>query len=52
MMQYPSYQYLRAFVRDFQVVNDAAERAVKDVVEYAEMTTDLAHRDDIILVAN
>ena len=51
-MQGSSYQYLLEFFRDLQVVNDATERAVKDVAEYAEMSRDPAYGDDIILVAN
>ena len=47
-----NYQHLRSFIRDLQVVNDAAERAVKDVAEYSEMTQDPNHRDAVILVAN
>lgn len=32
------------------VVNDPAERAVKDVQDCAQMTRDPAHRDTVILV--
>ena len=44
-MQDPSYQYLCVFVND---VNDVAERALKDVAEYAEMTRDPAYQDDSV----
>ena len=37
---------------DIQVVNDCAERAVKDVHDYAKITRDHNLRDSIILVAN
>ena len=33
-----------------EVVNDAAERAVKDVTDTAQLTRDPAHRDTIIVV--
>jgi len=48
--QDPTYQELRELVADMKVVNDCAERAVKDVQEYANATRDAAHIDDIILV--
>ena len=47
----PSYQYLRTFCKDLRVVNDLAERAVKDVQDFAQMTRDPADRDNVILVA-
>ena len=50
-VQYPSYQYLQEFIWDVQVVNDAAKWAVIDVQDFAQMTGDPAHGDDIILVA-
>ena len=50
--QDPEFTFLRSFCQDLQVVNDSAERAVKDVQDFAEVTRDPAHRDDIILVAN
>ena len=46
----PAYQELRDLTRDMKVVNDSAERAVKDVQEYANMTRDAGHIDDVILV--
>ena len=33
-----------------KVVNDCAERVVKDVQEYANATRDAGHIDDVILV--
>ncbi len=44
--------YLHEVCKDIMVVNDPAERAVKDVAKYAEMTRDPNHRDNIILVAD
>ncbi|KAG0725522.1 hypothetical protein GWK47_038490 [Chionoecetes opilio] len=46
----PAYQELKDLTRDMKVVNDSAERAVKDVQEYANMTRDAGHIDDVILV--
>ena len=43
---------MKKFCSDLLVVNDAAERAVKAVQEFSEMTMDDNHRDDIILVAS
>jgi hypothetical protein len=45
-----AYLEHRDLVRDLKVVNDCAERAVKDVQKYANMTRDVAHIDDVILV--
>ena len=46
----PAYQELRDLTRDMKVVNDSAERAVKDVQEYANMTRYAGNIDDVILV--
>ena len=46
------YVHFKSFCQDMLVVNDAAERAVKDVQEYAHITRDPAHRDSVIVVAN
>ena len=51
-INHPSYQYLHNFCKDLQVVNDPAERAVKDVQDFAQMTRDPADQDNVILVAN
>lgn len=48
----PEYLHLQELIKDMEVVNDSAERAVKDVAEYAEMSRDPNHRDNVILVAN
>ena len=47
-----NYKTTLAIAKDITVVNDCAERAVKDVEEYANLTKDSAHKDSIILVAN
>ena len=39
-------------VKQLQVTNDAAERAVKNAGEVADLTRDPAHRENIILVMN
>lgn len=48
--QSASYMELRELCRDLKVVNDCAERAVKDVQEFCNMTRDPGHIDDVILV--
>ena len=48
-------EYVRlssSWVNQLQVVNDAVERAVKNAQEIAEVTRDLAHHDNVILVMN
>ena len=49
--QFVTYNHLRGFLQDIQVVNDPAERAVKDVQEYAHMDRAPGDRDNLILVA-
>ena len=44
------YFRCQALCQDMEVVNDAAERAVKDVTDTAQMARDPAHRDTIIIV--
>ena len=41
-----------AFLSDLKVVNDAAERCIKDIQEYKNAANDSAHRKDILLVVN
>lgn len=43
---------MRQIVSDIAVVNDAAERGVKDVQEYANAAADGAERERIVLVSN
>ncbi len=47
---YEEYQQCKAICDDLAVVNDAAERAVKDVQDCAQMSRDPQHRDTVILV--
>ena len=46
------YLLLHNMIRDLEVVNDGAERSIKDVTEYANITQDGTMRDDYIVVAN
>jgi len=46
------YMSLWNMVRQLEVVNDGAERAIKDVTDYANVTKDENMRDDYIVVAN
>ncbi len=39
-------------VRQLSVVNDAAERAIKDITEYANVAKDGCYREDIMIVSN
>lgn len=48
----PDYTTLNNLVKNLEVVNDGAERAIKDVTEYANITHDGNLRDDYIVVAN
>ena len=50
--QFPSCIQMQAFLEHMQVVNDCAERAVKDVGEFAHMTRAPGDRDNVILVAS
>ncbi len=46
------YVRIGSFIQDLSVVNDVAERCIKDITEYAEMARDSAHREKILLVVN
>lgn len=48
----PEFQRMYDVVSSLSVVNDTAERGVKDIEDYANATTDSDHRERIILVAN
>ena len=49
--QNQSFRRTKAVVSELAVVNDAAERGVKDVQEYANAARDGEHRGNIVLVA-
>ena len=40
------------FIRDLKVVNDLAERCVKDIQDYKNTANDAVHRDEILTVAS
>lgn len=46
------YIRMELFLRDLKVVNDLAERCVKDITEYRNMARDPEHRDDILMVTS
>ena len=46
------YQQMSEIVVNMAVVNDAAERGVKDIQEYANAAMDGSCREQIILVSN
>ena len=46
------YQRFCEFVKNMNVVNDAAERAVKDVTDFADYCQDPDRRDDVVKVVN
>ena len=46
------YATLKHMLNHLEVVNDGAERAIKDVTEYAHITHDGNLQDDYIVVAN
>ena len=46
------YQTFKLYVSNINVVNDAAERAVKDVGDFADYSQDPDRRDDVVQVVN
>ena len=46
------FRKFEAYVRNLHVVNDAAERAVKDVSDFADYSQDPDRRDDVVRVVN
>jgi len=45
------FTYMHHLLHDLKVVNDLAERCVKDVEEFVNASKDPEHRDNILLVA-
>ena len=45
------YTRMHACLRDLKVVNDLAERCIKDIQEYADLAKDSQYREDILIVA-
>ena len=48
----PEYLRLREAILDLKVVNDLAERCVKDVHGYAKLARDSKYREDILMVVS
>jgi hypothetical protein len=46
------YQRMKECVKDLKVVNDLAERCIKDIQEYADLANDSKYREDILLVVS
>ena len=46
----PEYIRVRDWLKELKVVNDCAERCIKDITEYANAAQDSQHRDNILLV--
>ena len=44
------YKMMLIIWKDLKVVNDLAERCIKDIQEYANLSKDSAHKDNILLV--
>ena len=49
-----NHEYLRlqSFLSDLEVVNDAAERCIKDIQDYRNVANDSIHREEVLLVVN
>ena len=46
------YKMMLRVLKDLKVVNDLAERCIKDIQEYADLSKDSAHRNNILLVVS
>ena len=46
------YCQMLDILKDLKVVNDLAERCIKDIEEYADITKDSQYREDILLVVS
>ena len=45
------YCQMLSCIKDLKVVNDCAERCIKDITEYANAAKDSEYREDILVVA-
>ena len=45
-------KHMAAIVCNIPVVNDSAERSVKDIQDYANVAKDRTHKENIMLVSN
>lgn len=50
--QSQDYQRAESFVLGLKVVNDAAERCIRSISDYAAATNDSYYREDILLIGN
>jgi len=48
----PAYERLSTILHKTKPVNDVAERAVRDVVDYVSYSRDIQRNEDVILVVN
>lgn len=48
----PEYQMMLEVIKDLKVVNDLAERCIKDIEEFADAAKDSQYREDILLVVS
>lgn len=48
----PDYTRMKEIVTNLSVVNDAAERGVKDIQDYANVARDGSCRERMILISN
>ena len=46
------YTLMKDTIKDLKVVNDAAERCIKDITEYRDWAQDTQHPEDILIVVN
>ena len=49
--QNEEFARMKAIIKDLKVVNDLAERCIKDIQEYADLAKDSKYREDILIVA-
>ena len=49
---HPEYELMRNFHTDLKVVNNAAERCIKDIQKYRGSARDSIHREKVLLVVN
>ena len=45
------YARMKNCLEDLKVVNDLAERCIKDIQEYADLAKDSQYKEDILIVA-
>ena len=45
------YMRMKNCLQDLKVVNDLAERCIKDILDYADLAKDSQYQEDIVIVA-